>query len=78
MKRPHIVQYQGSKRLLASQILAYMPHKFKRLVEPFAGMAAVSIDVAQEHMAESFLINDINAPLIDVLREAVNNPDRLL
>ena len=78
MKRPHIVQYQGSKRLLASQIRAYMPHKFKRLVEPFAGMAAVSIAVAQEHMAESFLINDINAPLIDVLREAVNNPDRLL
>jgi len=28
-KIPHIVQYQGSKRILAPQILQYMPNKFK-------------------------------------------------
>ncbi len=55
-----------------------MPHKFKRLVEPFAGMAAVLIAVAQEHMAASFLINDIKVPLIDVLCVVVKYPDALL
>lgn len=45
---PHIVQYQGSKRILAPQILQYMPQKFNRLVEPFAGMAAITIAVAQK------------------------------
>jgi len=34
---PHIVQYQGSKRILAPQILDYMPRKFNRLIEPFLG-----------------------------------------
>lgn len=35
---PHIVQYQGSKRNLAPQILPYFPQRFNRLIEPFAGM----------------------------------------
>lgn len=39
-KVPHIVQYQGSKRILAPQILQYMPNRFNRLIEPFSGMAA--------------------------------------
>ena len=43
MSVPHLVQYQGSKRLLAPQILQFMPQKFSRLIEPFAGMEAVSI-----------------------------------
>ena len=43
---PHIVQYQGSKRKLAPQIMQYMPERFDRLIEPFAGMAAISIAVA--------------------------------
>jgi len=30
---PHMVQYQGSERLLAPQILQYMPVKFNRLIE---------------------------------------------
>ena len=45
---PHIVQYQGSKRNLASQILPYMPKSFDRLVEPFAGMAAITIAAATD------------------------------
>ena len=41
---PHIVQYQGSKRILAPKILEYFPHRFARLIEPFSGMAAITID----------------------------------
>lgn len=77
-KIPHIVQYQGSKRMLASQILQYMPQKFNRLIEPFAGMAAISIATAYEKRTGSFLINDLNKPLADLLEEAIENPKRLV
>ena len=77
-KIPHIVQYQGSKRLLASKILRYFPDRFDRLVEPFAGVAAVSIAAAAEQKANLFYINDLNAPLISMLSMAVENPSELV
>lgn len=77
-KIPHIVQYQGSKRILAPQILQYMPKKFHRLLEPFAGMAAVSIATAYENRTNCFWINDLNKPLVDVLKETIENPKRLV
>lgn len=75
---PHIVQYQGSKRILAPQILQYMPRRFKRLVEPFSGMAAISIAVAAEGRAETYRINDLNKQIIDLLECAVNSPEDLI
>lgn len=77
-KVPHIVQYQGSKRLLASQILQYMPNRFRRLLEPFSGMAAISIATAYDNRSDSYVINDINAPLIKILREAIETPHDLI
>lgn len=74
---PHIVQYQGSKRMLAPQILSYMPRHFKRLVEPFAGMAAVSIAVAKNGMCDTFVINDINEALVGILQQAIEMPETL-
>ena len=75
---PHIVQYQGSKRILASQILNYMPHRFNRLIEPFAGMAAITIAVAKQKRTQSFIINDLNSPLVEVLRSAIESPSELV
>ena len=77
-KTPHIVQYQGSKRKLAPQILQYMPDKFNRLIEPFSGMAAITIATAMEHRANTYMINDLNKPLIEILKEAIENPSRLV
>lgn len=77
-KIPHIVQYQGSKRILAAQILQYMPQKFNRLIEPFAGMAAISIATAYEKRTNSFLINDVNKPLVGLLESAIENPKQLV
>ncbi len=77
-KTPHIVQYQGSKRVLAPQILQYMPHKFERLIEPFAGMAAVSIATACENRANWYYINDLNAPLVEILHYAIEQPQKLV
>ena len=74
---PHIVQYQGSKRILAPQILAYMPPQIDRLVEPFAGMAAITIAVAVQGRADRFIVNDLNKPLVDILQSAVDTPGEL-
>lgn len=75
---PHIVQYQGSKRILAPQILRFIPCKFERLVEPFAGMAAITIAVAKQNRADNYLVNDLNSPLVEILRFAIENPNELI
>ena len=77
-KTPHIVQYQGSKRLLAPQILQFMPVKFNRLFEPFAGMAAITVATAKENRAKEYFINDINEPIVSILRTAINSPNVLI
>lgn len=75
---PHIVQYQGSKRNLAPQILRYIPQKFNRLIEPFAGMAAITIAVSSQNRANRYLLNDLNKPLVNILEESITNPQRLI
>ena len=77
-KIPHIVQYQGSKRLLAPQILKYMPNKFNRLIEPFSGMAAITIAVAKENRAQQYIINDINESIVRILEMTIDSPTMLI
>ncbi|MEG2173390.1 MAG: DNA adenine methylase [Desulfovibrionaceae bacterium] len=74
---PHLVQYQGSKRLLAPQILPYLP-RCRRLFEPFSGMAAISLAAAHSQHAHAFHLNDVNAPLIGLLHAAVVQPEALI
>ncbi len=74
---PHIVQYQGSKRLLASRILSFMPKHFSRLVEPFAGMAAISIATAIQNKSDAYVLNDINEDIIGILQMAIESPEEL-
>lgn len=76
-KTPQIVQYQGSKRILAPRILEYMPYHFNRMIEPFAGMAAMSIAVAQKKKADRYLLNDLNTPLVKILESAIEAPVQL-
>ncbi|RLD54102.1 MAG: DNA adenine methylase, partial [Bacteroidetes bacterium] len=75
MKAPQPIPYQGSKRALAPLILNYFPDNVSRLIEPFAGSAAVSVAAAMRNKIERFLINDINSALIDLFREIVENPN---
>ncbi len=74
---PQPIPYQGSKRQIASTILQYFPDDVSRLVEPFAGSAAISIAVAARRLAQRFWINDAHAPLIDLWREIIQRPDAL-
>ena len=74
---PHPIPYQGSKRILAGAILARMPRRFSRLVEPFAGSAAISLAVAFHSRAAEFLINDAHKPIADLWRAILNRPESL-
>ena len=78
MKVPHLVQYQGSKRVIAPEIIKFFPDKIDRLVEPFSGTCAISILAATENKCDNFWINDINEPLIKMMEECVNFPERLV
>ena len=71
---PHAIQYQGSKRNLASEILRYVPEKMRRFIEPFAGSAAMSVATSARNNADSYLINDLNQPLIALLRLIIDSP----
>jgi len=71
---PHPIQYQGSKRILASAILRYVPANTARLIEPFAGSAAMSIAAAAAQKAATYWINDLNKPLAELLDLIVNSP----
>jgi DNA adenine methylase len=74
MKAPQPIPYQGSKRQIAPLILSYFPPGVNRLIEPFAGSAAVSIAASMKNKAKYFIINDINSAIIDLLDRIVNNP----
>lgn len=75
---PHLVQYQGSKRSLASTIARYYPKKFNRFIEPFSGTAAMSIYTAFHGLGQEFILNDINSQVINLLEECINNPEELV
>ncbi len=74
MKLPHPIPYQGSKRNLADQILQFFPNNFDRLIEPFAGSAAITIAAAYYCKANKFVINDINQPLTELWDLIINHP----
>ncbi len=77
MNVPQPIPYQGSKRQLASRILPHFPKDASRIVEPFAGSAAITIATAARRLAGKFWINDAHEPLIALWREIIENPDAI-
>ena len=74
---PHPIPYQGSKRQLARMIVGFLPPQTDRLIEPFAGSAAVSIAAAYLGAARRFWLNDAHAPLMALWREIIGSPQTL-
>lgn len=73
---PHPIPYQGSKRLLAPTILAAVSgRRFRRLYEPCAGSAAISLAAAATGLADTQVIGDSLAPLIALWRMIVDEPE---
>lgn len=77
MKVPHPIPYQGSKRSLAPAILGYFPQGVATLIEPFAGSAAIALAAAARGLAERYVINDLNQPLVELWRAIIESPEKI-
>lgn len=75
---PHPIPYQGSKRRLATAILSHISAaQYTRLVEPFAGSAAVTLAAASREMFASYVIGDALEPLTRVWKLVLSDPGKL-
>jgi DNA adenine methylase len=74
---PQPFPYQGSKRRLASTIVRWLPRGAARLIEPFAGSAAVSLASAAARRCGSFWLNDLNNPLMGLWAQILTAPREL-
>lgn len=72
---PQPVPYQGSKRAIAHHILEFFPESIDLLIEPFAGSAALSVAAAYQYPDLHFHLNDLNAPLMDLLETIIERPN---
>ncbi len=75
---PHPIPYQGSKRGLTQRILSLFPREKVRLLEPFAGSAAVSIAASANGMVSHIVLNDANGPLMKLWERIINSPYELI
>jgi DNA adenine methylase len=71
---PHALPYQGSKRRLAHAIVPLLPDDTDRLLEPFAGSAAVSLAARHLKIGGTAWFSDINAPLIGLWQRILDDP----
>jgi DNA adenine methylase len=72
---PHPIPYQGSKRRMAAAILSHVPAKrYTRLVEPFAGSAAITLAAASQGKFSSYVIGDALEPLIQLWKMVIDSP----
>jgi len=72
---PHPIPYQGSKRRLAAEVLSHVPAgRYRRLIEPFAGSAAVTLAAASAAKFCSYVIGDALEPLMRLWEIIINDP----
>ncbi len=74
---PQPFPYQGSKRKQGPAILQCIPSCVHRLVEPFAGSAAVSVAAAWAGRMKSFWLNDRHSALVGLWRRIIQDPEGL-
>lgn len=74
---PHAIPYQGSKRALTHAIIPLLPDGTMRIVEPFAGSAAVSIAARHTGAARTAVIGDVNEPLMTLWDYILRDPTAL-
>ena len=74
---PQVMPYQGSKRRIARAILDYFPDGIARVVEPFAGSAAISVHAVANLGVEKVWLNDAHEPLMRLWNKILYNPSEL-
>ena len=76
---PHVIPYQGSKRLLALQILKQVKFDgIETFYEPFAGSAAMTLAAAANSLARRYVIGDKLDALAKLWGIIINEPDKLV
>ncbi|WP_210499048.1 DNA adenine methylase [Vibrio crassostreae] len=79
MNTPHVLAYQGSKRKLASKIEQYIPHNhYKRLIEPFAGSASMTLHCAHRELFESYIVGESWVALADFWQTLLSSPELII
>jgi DNA adenine methylase len=68
-----IIRWAGSKRQLIPTLKQWVPQKYKRYIEPFAGSACLFFDLQPDHA----VLGDINAELMQTYRQLRRHPRRL-
>lgn len=58
------LRWAGSKRQLLPELKKYIPDRYERYVEPFAGSACLFFDIGPA----AAIIGDINSDLIDTYK----------
>ena len=74
---PHPIPYQGSKRRLAAEILAFAPESIDCMFEPFAGSAAVTLAAAHAQRARRYILSDKLEPLAELWRWILSRPETI-
>jgi DNA adenine methylase len=73
---PHPIPYQGSKRRLAEAILSQFPDgRFERLIEPFAGSAALTLASAKRRRFGNYILGDALEPLAELWQGIIRDPE---
>jgi DNA adenine methylase len=68
-----IIRWAGSKRQLIPTLKQWVPQKYKRYIEPFAGSACLFFHLKPDHA----VLGDINAGLMQTYRQLRRHPRRL-
>ena len=74
---PHPIPYQGSKRLLAPTILGSIQGQYHRLIEPFAGSAALTLAAASQRFTAHYWVNDSLTALVGIWESILQTPKQL-
>ena len=74
---PQAMPYQGSKRRIAQEILSHFPTAVKRVVEPFAGSAAISVHAVANLGVKRVWLNDAHEPLVRLWTAILSDPSGL-
>lgn len=74
--RAPFVKWAGGKRRLVSFIRKHMPLPARRLVEPFAGGAAVGLALADA--VSTVWLNDVNGDLMNLYRQLRDAPNEYI
>lgn len=69
--------YQGSKRVLAPIIFQHIKKKPGRIIDAFAGSAAVVVYAAHQRIGETYWINDSYKALAELWQQIIDNPELL-